>query len=70
METMKVTIPANKYVLTVLAISSPAFEAMFYGQLAETGTNDRPTRLHEARIARIAITEVYMNYVIDDEPLV
>ncbi|KAK3729800.1 hypothetical protein QZH41_003413 [Actinostola sp. cb2023] len=32
----KVTIPANKY---ILAISSPVFEAMFYGQLAET----RPT---------------------------
>ncbi|KAK3739300.1 hypothetical protein QZH41_006141, partial [Actinostola sp. cb2023] len=29
----KVTIPANKY---ILAISSPVFEAMFYGQLAET----------------------------------
>jgi hypothetical protein len=68
MGTIKVTIQANKY---VLAISSPAFEAMFYGELAETGTNDRPTRLHQARIARIAITEpVYMNYVIDDEPLV
>ncbi|XP_031562041.1 BTB/POZ domain-containing protein 6-B-like [Actinia tenebrosa] len=30
----KVTIPAHKY---VLAISSPVFEAMFYGELAETG---------------------------------
>ncbi|KAK3710129.1 hypothetical protein QZH41_001609 [Actinostola sp. cb2023] len=29
----KVTIPANKY---ILAISSPVFEAMFYGKLAET----------------------------------
>ncbi|KAK3718762.1 hypothetical protein QZH41_003788 [Actinostola sp. cb2023] len=29
----KVTMPANKY---ILAISSPVFEAMFYGQLAET----------------------------------
>ncbi|XP_031566576.1 BTB/POZ domain-containing protein 6-B-like [Actinia tenebrosa] len=36
----KVTIPAHKY---VLAISSPVFEAMFYGESAETGrTNDVP----------------------------
>ena len=30
---VKVTVPANKY---MLAISSPVFEAMFYGQLAES----------------------------------
>ncbi|XP_031566551.1 BTB/POZ domain-containing protein 1-like [Actinia tenebrosa] len=36
----KVTIPANKY---VLAISSPVFQAMFYGKSAETGrTIDLP----------------------------
>ena len=30
---IEVTVPANKY---MLAISSPVFEAMFYGQLAES----------------------------------
>ena len=54
----KVSIPAHKY---VLAISSPVFEAMFYGQLAETGRT-----IHLPDCTKKGLQEM-LRYVYSDE---
>ena len=54
----KVSIPAHKY---VLAISSPVFEAMFYGQLAETGRT-----IHLQDCTKEGLQEM-LRYVYSDE---